>query len=124
MNPKKATKLYKSFAEENNYEESLVETVIEFYYKNIRNILSNLSYPRINIDGLGHIYAKQTIVNKTIDKLHKVLDDHDTSTFSAYHNKKAMEIKLDNLLKLQQKIIEQNEKKNNFLKNKKDEKRT
>jgi hypothetical protein len=124
MNPKKASRLYKSFAEDNNYEEHLVENAIEFYYKHLRDILSNLKYPRINIDGLGHIYAKPTIVDKTINKLYKVLDGHDTSTFNAYHNKKAMELKLDNLLKLQQKILEQKEKKTNFFKTKNNEERT
>jgi hypothetical protein len=124
MNPKKASRFYKTFAEENSYEEVLVESAVEFYYKTVRSLLTNLSYPRINIDGLGHITAKPLIVKNTIDKLHKVLDGHDTSTFNAYHNKKAMELKLDNLLKLHEKILEQKEKKNNFFKTKKDEKRT
>lgn len=124
MNPKKANKLYKQFAEENSYEENLVENIIEFYYKNVRNLLTNLSYPRINIDGLGHMVAKPIIVKKGIDKLHKVLDDHDTSTFKAYHNKKAMEIKLSNLIKLQERILKEKDKKTNFFKNKNNEKRT
>ena len=68
--------------------------------------------------------AKPMIVKKGIDKLHKVLDDHDTSTFKAYHNKKAMEIKLDNLIKLQEKIIKEKDKKTNFFKTKNNEKRT
>jgi len=124
MNPKKANKFYKEFAEENSHEENLVESIIEFYYKNVRNLLTDLSYPRINIDGLGHITAKPMIVKKGIDKLRKVLDGHDTSTFKAYHNKKAMEIKLDNLIKLQEKILKEKDKKTNFFKTKNNEERT
>lgn len=124
MNPKKASKLYKNFAEENSYDETLVESIIDFYYKNVRELLTNLTHPRINIDGLGHINAKPLIIKKTIDKLHKVLDGHDTSTFKAYHNKKAMELKLNNLIKLQEKILIQKEKKDNFFKTKNNEERT
>lgn len=124
MNPKKASKLCKKFAEENSYEEHLVESAIDFYYKSVRHLLTDLVHPRINIDGLGHILAKPSIVKKTIDKLHKILDGHDTSTFKAYHNKKAMENKLELLLKLSSKLELVNNKKQEFFKNKKDEKRT
>ena len=54
----------KQFAEENSHEENLVESIIEFYYKNVRRLLTDLSYPRINIDGLGHMTAKPMIVKK------------------------------------------------------------
>lgn len=124
MNPKKANKLYKTFSEENLFDENLVENAVDFYYKNIRTLLTNLTYPRINIDGLGHITAKPFIVNKSIDKLHKILDNHDVSTFKAYYNKKSMELKLNNLIKLQEKILIQKEKKINFYKNKNNEERT
>ena len=62
------------------------------------------------------------VLSKT--KLHKVLDEHDTSTFKAYHNKKAMENKLELLKNLSLKLSEQATKKSEFFKNKKNEKRT
>ena len=76
MNPKKSTKLYKSFSEEIGTEENLVESLLECYYKEVRFCLTNLVHPRINVEGLGHIIAKTTVVSKGIDKIKKVLNAH------------------------------------------------
>ena len=124
MKPKKSSELYKQVSEDLNIDQDLVESLIEFYYKDVRKLLTNLSYPRINIDGLGHFVSRHGIVNKAIDRISKGLENHDTSTFKAYHNKKAMEVKLDLLIKLHSKILDQESKKQEFLKTKKDEKRT
>jgi hypothetical protein len=124
MNPKKVKKIYEAVAEDLNLNKDLVEDLVEFYYKDVRKLLTNLEYPRINVDGLGQFVAKPKAVLGSIDKITKCLDDHDTSTFKAYHNKKAMEVKLDLLTKLHSKILDQESKKQEFLKTKKDEKRT
>ena len=79
---------------------------------------------RIDVDGLGQFVAKPKVVSGSIEKITKSLDDHDTSTFKAYHNKKAMENKLELLLKLSSKLKEVNNRREQFLKTKKDEKRT
>lgn len=123
MNPKKSTKLYKSFSEETGTEENLVESLLEYYYKEIRFCLTNLVHPRINVEGLGHITAKTTVVSKSIDKIKKVLNNHDTSTFNAYHNKKSMEVKLDKLISLQE-IIESEKNRKQIFKNKRNESST
>jgi hypothetical protein len=124
MNPKKVKKIYEAVAEDLNLNKDLVEDLVEFYYKDVRKLLTNLEYPRINVDGLGQFVAKPKAVSGSIEKITKSLDDHDTSTFKAYHNKKAMEVKLDLLIKLHSKILDQESKKQEFLKIKKDEKRT
>jgi len=124
MNPKKVKKIYEAVAEDLNLNKDLVEDLVEFYYKDVRKLLTNLEYPRINVDGLGQFVSKPKAVSGSIEKITKSLDDHDTSTFKAYHNKKAMEVKLDLLIKLHSKILDQESKKQEFLKTKKDEKRT
>ena len=124
MNPRKAKRIYEVVAEDLNLNKDLVEDLVEFYYKDVRKLLTNLEYPRINVDGLGQFVAKPKAVSGSIDKITKSLDDHDTSTFKAYHNKKAMEVKLDQLIKLHSKLLEQENIKQEFLKTKKDEKRT
>ncbi len=124
MNPKKVKKIYEAVAEDLNLNKDLVEDLVEFYYKDVRKLLTNLEYPRINVDGLGQFVAKPKAVSGSIEKITKSLDDHDTSTFKAYHNKKAMEVKLDLVIKLHSKILDQESKKQEFLKTKKDEKRT
>lgn len=94
MVPKKSSKIYKIVSEDLNIQENLVEDIVQFYYKDLRSKISNLSHTRINIDGLGHMVAKFKIVTSAIDRYQKGLVNHDTSTFNAYHNKKAMEEKL------------------------------
>jgi len=118
MNPKKPKIIYNIVSETLNIKPELIEVLVEFYYQNVRTLISNLEYPRINIDGLGHFFVKPIYVSKSKEKIIKILDDHDTSTFKAYHNKKAMETKLDNLIKLEKKLLEQQIKKINFIKDK------
>jgi nucleoid DNA-binding protein len=114
MIPKKASKLYRQVAEEMNVEETLVEDFVEFLYKNVRSCLSNLSYPRINVEGLGHFNAKAGWVRKSIDRSTKGLEKHDTSTFGAYSKKLRIEEKLDLLIELERKIALEEQRKLNF----------
>lgn len=116
MIPKKCNILYKQLSEELNISENLVDNLINFYYKDVRINLSNLTYPRINIIGLGHFVAKTYYIKNTIPRLEKKLLTHDVSTFNAYFNKKEIENKLEMLLKLQIKLDEQINKKDTFLK--------
>jgi len=120
MIPKKANELYKSVAEDLNIEESLVEDLVDFMYKNLRKNLSNLTHPRINLDGLGQFVVKTKAVNKSIERITTNLLNHDTYTFSAYFNKKTLESKLASLIKLEAEIKQQKLKKDQF-KKKKDE---
>lgn len=118
MIPKKANELYKTVAEDLNIEESLVEDLVDFMYKNLRKNLSNLSHPRINLDGLGHFAVKTKAVNKSIERITTSLINHDTYTFSAYFNKKTLENKLASLIKLEAEITQQQLKKDQFKKKK------
>jgi len=114
MIPKKASKLYKQVAEELNVEETLVEDFTEFLYKNVRWHLSNLTYPRINIEGLGHFMAKPVWVRKSIERSRKQLAEHDTSTFGAYSKKVRVAEKLDLLVELEKKILLEEQRKDKF----------
>jgi nucleoid DNA-binding protein len=120
MIPKKANKLYKQLAEDLDIEEDLVDKFIEHYYKEVRLALTNLSEPRINLDGLGHFVVRSALVKSSIPKITDKLSNHDTSTFNAYHNKKGLELKLKQLKVLEKKIDIEEERKTNY-KNIKDE---
>jgi 4-alpha-glucanotransferase len=124
MNPKKSSTLYKEVSEELNVSESLVGDIIEFYYKDLRTQLSNLKYPRINVEGLGQFVVKEKLAEVYISKLSKMLPTHDVSTFRAYHNKKAMEEKLQLLNDVAIKIQEERIRKEEFIKNKNNESST
>jgi nucleoid DNA-binding protein len=120
MIPKKASKLYTQLAEEMQVDEMLVETLITSYYKEIRSCISELKYPRLDIEGLGHFVVKAKIVEEKIPKIQKSLEDHDTSTFNAYFNKKGKEQKLGQLIEIQKLILIEEQRKETF-KLKKDE---
>ena len=48
MKPKKARLLYEEISEEKDLSKDLVESLVDFYYKNVRTLLSELYHPRIN----------------------------------------------------------------------------
>lgn len=118
MNPRKSNKLYKEVSEDLDVSETLVRELVEFYYNEVRQLLSNLTDPRINIEGLGQFVIKPYLVRKAIPRYTKSLENHDTSTFAAYYNKKGIETKLELLIQMEEKIVEQELKKVNFKKTK------
>jgi hypothetical protein len=124
MNPKKFKKLYSVVSEDLNLKESLIEDLVDFYYKEARTLLTELKYPRINVDGLGQFVIKPFLVEKHISIIDKSIYKLDTSTFKAYHTKRSMENKLELLNKIHEKINEQANRKSEFLKTKYNEERT
>lgn len=114
MNPKKTNNLYKTLSEELSISEYLIEDLVEFMYKKLRQKLSNLVHPRINVDGLGQFVCKAYNVRRGISEAERKLKSHDTSTFNAYFNKKKLESKIELLKKLDIIILKEEEKKNNF----------
>jgi len=123
MIPKNAREYYKDFSEENELSKTLVESVMDFYYKKLREKLVSLDDPRINVEGLGHFIVKKTLVKKSINKYKAYLKNHDTSTFNAYYNKKMLEEKVQKLILLSNKLDEIDKKLETFI-NSKDEKYT
>jgi len=121
MIPHKAKNLIKDISEELNISKTLADDLIEFYYKDVRENLSELNHPRINIEGLGQFVIRANGVNNAIPKYEKALNTHDTSTFTAYHNKKIIEDRLE-LLRKMQNMLELEEQKKKEFKSKKYEK--
>lgn len=114
MIPKKATKLYTQVAEDLGVNATLVEDLIECFYKDVRQNLTSLTHPRLNVEGLGHFAVKPGTVRKAIPRYQKSLENHDTSTFGAYYNKKMIEGKLEALIDIEKKISQQEDKKEQF----------
>ena len=65
MKPKKARLLYKEISEQKDISSNLVENLLDFYYKNVRTLLSELHHPRINITGLGIFTARERAIKKS-----------------------------------------------------------
>jgi len=121
MNPKKSKDFIKGISEDLEVSSDLVDDLVDFYYKECRGVLSNLSHIRLNIEGLGHFISRPNLIEKAIKRYTKALKNHDTSTFSGYYNKKNLEKKLE-LLK--DSLIQHNkekDKKNKFKESKKNE---
>ncbi len=118
MKPKKARLLYQEISEENDLSKGLVENLVDFYYKNVRTLLSELYHPRINITGLGVFTAREGVVKKAIPRFEKYLKNHDTSTYSAYYNKKMLEEKVEFLNSIKDQIDSEKKRKEEFKKNK------
>jgi len=114
MNPKKSKDFIKEVSEDLNVNSDLTEDLIDFYYKECRSVLSNLSHIRLNIEGLGHFISRPNLIEKAIKRYTKALNNHDTSTFAAYYNKKNLEHKLELLKNTFIQHQEEKEKKDRF----------
>ena len=114
MIPKKPNSLYKEITDEFECSEQLVDDLVHFYYKTLKKRMSGLTDLRLNVEGLGHFVLKMRKVKNAIPHYEKVLNDHDTSTFGAYHNKKSVEEKLELLKQLDVKIEDELEKRKKF----------
>lgn len=118
MKPKKARLLYQEISETEDVSKQLVENLLDFYYKNVRTLLSELYHPRINITGLGVFTARHRAIKNAIPRFEKYLENHDTSTYSAYYNKKMLEEKIEFLHSIKEQIEAEKERKEKFLKEK------
>ena len=123
MKPKKARNLYQEHSEENNISKDLVEDLIDFYYKNVRTLLSELYHPRINITGLGLFTARESAIKKAIPRFKKYLNNHDTSTYTAYYNLKKLEEKIEFLQCISEQIDSEKKRKEEFKKSKNESKK-
>lgn len=114
MIPKKPNSLYQNLAEESGEDVKLIESFVEFYYKELRHNMTNLKHIRLNVEGLGHFYVKSNKVKKTISNYSKWLAANKENTFSDYHNKKRIEHKLTLLTSIYEKLTTELENKRSF----------
>jgi len=120
MIPKKPIILYKQVAEDLNQSESLVDTFMTFYYKEVRKLLSNLSHTKINIDGLGQLVVKERTIDGLINKYNARVNKATTNTFSNYFDKKNLEAKLEKMNNIKVVLQQEKQLKDKFLKEKAD----
>ncbi len=115
MIPKKPKLLYKQLAEETNLNETLIDNLITFYYKEIRSEMSALNHTKIYIDGLGQFVVKSKTVDNLILKYERIIAKADNYSFSSYHNKIRLTTRLEELNAIKLKLQEDKSKKQNFL---------
>ncbi len=71
MHPKKAKEFIDDVAKEVGLSKEVVESIISFYYRQLRQNLSNLSYNRVHVTNLGDFTIKHWKIDDRIDKLQK-----------------------------------------------------
>tara|TARA_R100000541_G_scaffold370_11_gene3204 strand:+ start:13201 stop:13566 length:366 start_codon:yes stop_codon:yes gene_type:complete len=84
MNPKKHKAFKKGIAEEVGVHQSVVDDFISFYYDKLRYKLSNLEYPRIQVDGLGTFVIRKSKLNKAIMKNKSLLGNIAKRTYNGF----------------------------------------
>ena len=71
MRPKKAKEFIGDVAKNVGLSKEVVEAVISFYYRELRQKLSNLSHNRVHVTNLGDFVTKHWKIDDKIDKLQK-----------------------------------------------------
>ena len=84
MNPKKFKDIVLETSEELDFDKQLVSEVLDFYWASVRKSIGNITYPRINIDGLGIFRIKPTILEKVILKYNITMGGFKSPNFQAY----------------------------------------
>lgn len=84
MNPKKHKDFKDGIAEEVGVHQQVVDDFISFYYSKLRKKLSNLAYPRINVDGLGTFEMRKTKLETAIKKNKSMLGNIAKRTYNGY----------------------------------------
>ena len=115
MIPKKPKILYKQLSEETNLNETLIDNLITFYYKEIRSEMSALNHTKIYVDGLGQFIVKSKTVDNLILKYERIIAKADNYSFSSYHNKIRLTTRLEELNSVKLKLQEDKSKKQIFL---------
>jgi hypothetical protein len=115
MIPKKPKNLIKQLAEDNDLNETLVDNLITFYYKEVRKEISSLNHIRINLDGLGQFVIKARTVDNLILKYQRIIAKANDYSYQSYHNKVRLTSRLEELNKIKFKLDEDKLRKETFL---------
>jgi len=114
MKPKSYKEFKSGIADEVGVHENVVDDFIAFYYGRVRKNLSDLSYPRIFVDGLGTFVLRKQKLEKVIKRNKDILGNIGKHTYKGYEKSVAVKGKLENLQRAQNAYEEMVENKKNF----------
>jgi len=115
MIPKKPKQIIKQLVEDNDLNELLVDSIITFFYKEVRQELTSMNHTKINIDGLGQFVVKPRTVDNLILKYERIIAKLNTYSYKNYHNKVRLTSRLKDLYNIKVKLDENRLKKETFL---------
>ena len=84
MNPKSHKELKNGIADEVGVHHSVVDEFITFYYSKLRRKLSDIDFPRIQVDGLGTFYLRKNKLEKAIKKNKSILGNLAKRTYVGF----------------------------------------
>lgn len=120
MNPKKAKILIPDVAKQTNHSEDLIQSVIGFYWQEVRKSLSSLKHNRIHVTNLGDFVTKHWKIDDKIERLEKWEENNKQKGMQQMTARfKTAESLFD--LKALKKIIENENQRKDFIKLHKDE---
>jgi nucleoid DNA-binding protein len=122
MKPKKSKTFIKKTAEDLSINETIIEDVVDFYWKKIRVSLSNLEYININILNLGSFKIRASKISLIKDKYEKYIRnlEVESMTFDKHITKNNVKEKIKKLNEIE-KDIKQYHKRKKEIKNKREE---
>ena len=84
MKPKSYKKIKEGIAEEVGVHQSVVDDFISFYFGKVRKALSNLDFPRVQVDSLGTFILRKSKLDKSIKKNKSILGNLKKRTYSGF----------------------------------------
>ena len=97
MNPKHHKEFRKGIAQKVNVHQDVVDDFIDFYYAKLRRGLSELSYPFINVFGLGTFSIRKKKLREAIKKNKSFLNNLEKTTYNGYEKHITVQEKLDHM---------------------------
>jgi len=115
LKPKKAKEFIPSVSTELGLSEDLVENVIDYYWREVRKSLSNLSHSRIHLTNLGDFVVKHWKLEEKLESLQKWEENKKAKGLQEITVRFKVAENLYNLRSLK-KIIEEENQRKDFIK--------
>ncbi len=114
MNPKSHKDFKKGIAKEIGIHENVVDDFIAFYYSKLRKNLSELTHPKIFVDGLGTFSIRKNRLKKQIKRKKSYLGNVVNNTYSGYEKKLTTQDRIEEMESVLKMLEEQEVEKKDF----------
>ncbi len=114
MNPKSHKDFKDGIAQEVGVHQNVVDDFIAFYYSKLRKSLSELTNPKILVDGLGTFTIRKTRLQKEIKRKKSYLGNIVNNTYSGYEKKLIIEDRIEEMESVLNTLEEQEKRKKEF----------
>lgn len=84
MNPKKANEIFKTVVQEQSLDPNLVQDLTNFYWSEVRRAITDIPYPRININNLGIFEIRKIPLENTIKRYERFRNKIPVNEFKKY----------------------------------------